>query len=123
MGKGTSRDLEAWTTAMDLAESACRVSRKLPEHERFGLMSPIRRAGASIPANIAEGYGRDSAGDLVRFLRMAQGGTKELEAHALLAVRVGLLREEEIASVMEIFGRSGRITRGLIRWLGQREPS
>jgi four helix bundle protein len=73
---------------MLLAEMSYRHTKDFPKSELFGLTAQIRRAAASIPANIAEGYGRDNKGSYVQFLRIAQGSCKELETHVLLASRV-----------------------------------
>ena len=82
------RDLRVWREAMTLAEMAYRHTREFPKDELFGLTSQIRRAAASVPANIAEGYGRENTGNYVQFLRIAQGSCKEVETHTLLAERV-----------------------------------
>jgi four helix bundle protein len=79
------RDLRVWQDAMTLAESCYRLTRQFPRDELFGLTSQIRRAAASIPANVAEGHGRESTGNFVQSLRVAQGSLKELETHLLLA--------------------------------------
>jgi len=79
---------------MDLAEAACRVTSQLPKSEMYGFTAQIRRAAASVPANIAEGYGRESLGAYVQFLRIAQGSLKELETHLMLAHRIELLDRE-----------------------------
>lgn len=77
------RQLQVWHKAHELALRVYRHS--FPASERYGLMSQIRRAAASVPANIAEGCGRGNNGDLARFLRIAAGSLAELEYHPLLA--------------------------------------
>ncbi|HEV2652282.1 MAG TPA: four helix bundle protein, partial [Rhizomicrobium sp.] len=85
------KDLRVWREAMSLAEACYSVTRAFPKDERFGLISQIRRAAQSVPANIAEGCGRDTTGAYIQFLRIAQGSLKEVETHLLLAVRVGVM--------------------------------
>lgn len=97
MGGGESiesyRDLRVWNEAMDLAVECYELTRLFPREEAFGLTAQIRRAAASVPANIAEGYGRNSAGSYVQFLRNAQGSLKELRdtSHPVRACRPGTL--------------------------------
>jgi four helix bundle protein len=90
------RDLRVWREAMDLAETCYRLTAGFPREEMFGITAQIRRAAVSIPANIAEGYGRDSKGSYGQFLRVAQGSLKELETHLLLSQRLGLATEQNV---------------------------
>lgn len=85
-------DLDVWKVGMSLATDCYRISASFPSDERFGLISQIRRAAVSIPANIAEGYGRQSTRSYVQFLRIAQGSTKELETLIELSLRLGYLK-------------------------------
>ncbi len=112
------RDLRVWQEAMALAESCYRLTATFPRDELFGMTAQIRRAGSSIPANIAEGYGRNSAGSYVQFLRVAQGSLKELETHLLLAERVGLVAPATSAPVLSSCDALGRMLLGLIRSIG-----
>jgi len=80
--------LRVYSGALDVAESAYRLVASMPGSERFGLVSQIQRASASIPANIAEGVGRGSRLDSTRFLRYAIGSACELRAHLDLAERL-----------------------------------
>ena len=84
------QDLEVWQRAMDIAAELYRLTKAFPRQEQFGLTSQIRRAASSIPANIAEGWGRQSTGEFRHFLRIAQGSLRELETHLLLSQRVDL---------------------------------
>lgn len=111
------RDLDVWRASMDLAVACYEITSTFPPEECFGLASQIRRAAVSIPANIAEGNGRETTNDYVRFLRIAQGSLKEVETHAILAERVSLSTEEQSASILEAADRIGRMLRGLIRSL------
>jgi four helix bundle protein len=73
------RDLLVWQRSMDLVEKIYRTTEGLPERERWGLISQMCRAAVSVPANIAEGYGRQSTGDYRHFLSIARGSLSELE--------------------------------------------
>jgi four helix bundle protein len=109
------RDLRVWKEAMDLAVECYALTKGFPKEEIFGLTSQIRRASTSVPANIAEGYGRDSAGHYVNFLRTAQGSLKELETHLLLSGRIGLVGESRIEGILARSENVGKMLRGLIR--------
>ena len=108
---------------MLLAEDCYRLSANFPADERYGLTSQIRRAAVSIPANIAEGYGRDQTGSFLQFLRIAMGSTRELETHLLLCGRLGIAREDRLAPVSDRTTRVSKMLRGLIRALETRGDS
>jgi len=109
------RDLVVWQKSMDLALAAYRFTDAFPVHERYGLTSQIRRSAASIPANIAEGYGRESAGAYAQQLRVAQGSLKEFETHVELAHRVGMVDEITLSNVLKSSEEIGKMLRSLIR--------
>ncbi len=107
------RDLKVWQAAMDAAVLAYTLTKTFPASELYGMTSQIRRAAASVAANIAEGYGRDSTGAYTNASRIAQGSLKELETHVLLAARVGLTEAE--APLLARCEEVGRMLRALIR--------
>jgi four helix bundle protein len=111
------RDLRVWQDAMTLAESCYRLTRQFPRDELFGLTSQIRRAAASVPANVAEGHGRESTGNFVQHLRVSQGSLKELETHLLLAARVDILPASDLEVVLGQCESLGKMLRALIRSL------
>ena len=93
------RDLRVWMEGMDLAEMCYETTKAIPREEVYGMTSQVRRA--AIPANIAEGRGRENPGEFVQFLRIAQGSLKELETHLIRASRVRLATNQEIAPVLK----------------------
>ena len=99
------RELEVWKVAMDLAAECYRVTKTLPKDELFGMTSQIRRSAASIPANIAEGQGRQHTKEFLNHLSIARGSLKELETHLLLCQRVGLLKEADLPALMRLCDR------------------
>jgi four helix bundle protein len=115
------RDLKVWQLAMDLAESAYRQSQDMPRAEMYGMVVQIRRSAASVPANIAEGYGRESTGAYVQFLRTARGSLKELETHILLAERVGLMKSDSMLSLLGSAESVGKMLNALIKSLKSRQ--
>ncbi|NEO47745.1 MAG: four helix bundle protein [Moorea sp. SIO4A3] len=111
------RDLRVWQKGIDVAESCYVITREFPKQEMYGMTAQIRRAAASIPANIAEGYGREYRGEYVQFLRIAQGSLKELETHLFLSVRVKLATSGAINPIIDECEALGRMLRSLIRSL------
>lgn len=79
------RKLDVWQRAHSLTLSVYQATKGFPDHERFGLISQLRRAMVSVPANIAEGYGRHGDRELRRFLRLALGSSSEVSYMILLA--------------------------------------
>jgi len=109
------RDLRVWAAAVDLAVNCYRATKAFPHTEAYGMTSQIRRAAASIAANIAEGYGRDGPGQFQQFLKVAQGSLKELETHLIIALRVELLGERDGNLLLQQCDEVGRMLGGLIR--------
>ncbi|MGC1483679.1 MAG: four helix bundle protein [Candidatus Acidiferrum sp.] len=95
------QDLLVWRKSMDLVTMIYKIVIKLPLNEQYGLASQLRRAAGSIPANIAEGFGRWHWKEFVRFLLIANGSVKELETHLLIAVRLGLMQRSDIETSMQ----------------------
>jgi four helix bundle protein len=109
-----------WQEAMSLAESCYRLTRGFPKEDMFGFSSQIRRSAASVPANIAEGHGRENTQTFVQYLRIAQGSLKELVTHLLLAERVELGRKEQIGERIKQCEVVGKMLRALTRSLQQK---
>lgn len=109
------RDLVVWQEAMNLAEASYRLTASFPKEEAYGLTAQLRRSGSSIPANIAEGYGRDSRGAYVQHLRIAQGSLKEFETHLLLAERIEFVDRAVVAPLLSKAESIGKMLRSLIR--------
>lgn len=109
------RDLLVWQKGMDLAAEVYRLSRLWPKDELFGLTSQARRAAASIPANIAEGYGRHSGASYAQFLKIARGSLKELETHLLLAERVGATEPGSCNDALREADELGRMLGSLLK--------
>ena len=117
------RDLAIWQRSMTLAEMSYRLAARLPYDERYGLVTQIRRAAVSIPANIAEGHGRDSTGSFIQFLRISQGSLKELETHVLLTERLGVAQTAQLQPLLAECDEIGRMLRAMIRSLQDRNES
>lgn len=111
------RDLLVWQKGMDLAERVYALTATFPKHEVYGLSSQVRRASTSIPANIAEGNGRDSTKDYLRFLSIAVGSLAEVETFFELALRLEYCEESELIPTNDLLEQERRMLRGLQRSL------
>ena len=109
------RDLVVWQRAMDLVELTYGLTRQFPKEELFALTSQMRRAAISVPSNIAEGQGRGSNADFVRFLRIAYGSLRELETQYLIAQRLRYLDEPHLTTVFGDASEVGKLLNGLMR--------
>ncbi|TGQ66189.1 four helix bundle protein [Mesorhizobium sp. M00.F.Ca.ET.186.01.1.1] len=114
---GSYKDLLVWQQAMDLAVAVYSSTKSWPREELYGLTSQVRRAASSVPANIAEGYGREVRGSYLQFLRIAQGSLKELETQLLIAERTGIAQQATTASLLASTDSVGKLLRLLIRKL------
>ena len=110
------RDLKVWEKSMDLVVESYRISKLLPKTEMFGLTSQIQRAAVSIPANIAEGHGREHLGDYLRHLSIARGSLMELETHMLIITRL-FIPMDEVKRALEQVREVDRMLSGLIKKL------
>ena len=88
MRKSDFRELQIWQKAKAMCPSIYELTASFPAEEKFGITSQIRRAAVSVPSNIAEGHGRSSNADFVRFLYISLGSIRELET--LLEISVDL---------------------------------
>jgi len=108
------RDLDVWQKSMDLVMAVYKMTRSFPADERFGLTGQIQRAAVSIPANIAEGYGRLHRGDYLHHLSMSQGSLAELETHLTIAARLEYIPREDGVEAWHLAQETGKLLRGLI---------
>ena len=107
----THKDLEVWKKSMDLVEDVYKLMKQLPESEKYGLISQMKRSSISIPSNIAEGAGRASTKEFIRFLDIATGSLSELETQLLLVQRLGF--SNNILSLEEKINSIGKMLYGL----------
>lgn len=106
---------------MDLVTEVYRLTQNFPDAERFGLVSQLRRASVSVPSNIAEGYGRGSTADYVRFLRASRGSLYEADTQLLIASRLGFISQSEYEGILERINDCGRLLAALIRTLNEKD--
>ena len=115
------RDLKVWQISIDLVETVYRLSRDWPNHELYGLVSQVRRASVSVPANIAEGAGRRSTGEFIQFVGIARGSLAELETLFVVAGRLGYLDDSVLDHLLSDVAEVGRMLTGLMHSLRDRQ--
>ncbi|CZT34884.1 four helix bundle protein [Rhizobium sp. 9140] len=115
------RDLRVWQAAIDLSVECYTLTNDFPKSEIYGMASQMRRSSVSVAANIAEGYGRNSRGSFVQFLKVAQGSLKELETHLIICQRVGLMDAYASEEMLKQCEENGKMISGLIRAVQRKE--
>jgi four helix bundle protein len=109
------RDLVAWQQAYALGLAIYPATSSFPDTERFGLATQLRRCAVSVASNIAEGYGRGSTHDYLRFLRIARGSLCELDTQLQFASDLGYLASTDGQSLAMLIQNTERVLAGLIR--------
>jgi four helix bundle protein len=114
------KQLKVWEKAHQVTLDVYQVSARFPKEEIYGLTSQMRRATVSIPANIAEGSGRGSNAELIRFLRIATGSAFEMEYHLLLAHDLKFIEANEYQQLDRDISEIKKMLTGLIQHLESR---
>jgi four helix bundle protein len=117
MSVSSYRDLKVWQKAMDLVVECYRLAKLLPTHETYGLAGQIRRAAVSVPANIAEGHGRESLNEYLHHLSIANGSLMELQTHLEIAERLAYLAKAELMTASTLTADVGKMLNGLTKSL------
>ncbi|MBI9033656.1 MAG: four helix bundle protein [Bacteroidales bacterium] len=109
----TYKDLIVWQRSMDLVVKTCELMRTFPDSEKFSLINQIQRAAVSVPANIAEGYGR-SPKSYSHYLVISRSSLNELETELLLANRINYLDDAILNEFEEEITQIGKMLTKLI---------
>lgn len=115
MASRNYRDLHAWQRSVDLVVAVYKATKQYPKEELYGLIGQMRQSAVSVPSNIAEGQGRGSDAELVRFLRIAHGSLRELETQLLISQRLGYIDTAQLQPILDLASEAGRLIQGLIR--------
>jgi len=107
------RDLIVWQKSVTLVTEIYQQTKSFPKDEIYGLVSQMRRCAVSIPSNIAEGYGRRSTGDYVRFLQIAIGSVYELQTQLEICRNLGFLGNEGVTKLDADLGEVERMLASL----------
>lgn len=113
-------ELNVWQKAHALVLAIYSVTARFPAEERYGIVSQLRRAGASVAANIAEGFSRHSTKEFLRYLDLAGGSLGEVRYFLLLSRDLRHLDVKEYARLREQSDEVGRLLGGLVRSLRKR---
>ena len=111
------QDLIVWQKSMQLVKEVYTLVKTLPKEEQFALSDQMRRAVVSIPSNIAEGSGRNSTNDYIRFLNIARGSKYELDTQIQICVMLNYISKEKTATALELSEEIGRMINALIKKL------
>ena len=109
------RKYKVWQRAHQLVIDVYQLTSNFPKSEQFNLISQINRAAVSIPTNIAEGCGRQTQKELIRFLYIASGSTHELEYLVFLSKELGYLTDEKVSGILSEISEIKRMLAALIR--------
>lgn len=105
--------LVVWQRAMALVVRVYKATESFPKHEQYGLISQMRRSAVSIPSNIAEGHGRNSDKELVRFLDIAKGSIYELDTQIEISRQLNYLKIQEAICISNMLDETSRMLSGL----------
>ena len=111
----TYRDLVVWQKAMEFVTDVYVASKTFPQDEMYGLTSQIRRCAISMPSNIAEGFGRKTPNEFIRFLQIAMGSLFEMQTQLEIALNLSYLTEAKHADLHEKTREIERMLSSLIR--------
>ncbi len=111
------KELKEGPQSYQLCLEIYKITKRFPGEERYGLTSQIRRSAVSVPSNIAEGYGRKTTLDYIKFLYIAYGSNCELETQLLLAGDLSYIRAEKLKKIKDDIGEVERMLKALIKSL------
>ena len=117
------KELKVWQKSYQLCLEIYIITKGFPKEERYGLTSQIRRATVSVPSNIAEGYGRKTTPEYIRFLYIAYGSNCELETQILLSGDLGYIEVGKLEILLEGIGEIERMLKALIKSLERKHST
>ena len=117
----TYENLEAWKKSIEFVAHIYNLSKKFPKEELYGLISQIRRAAISISSNIAEGAGRGSNKEFLRFVHISLGSLNEVESQIYVAHKLGYTKETDLLEILKKIQELGNLLGGLCNYLKHKE--
>ena len=115
------KDLLIWKKGIEIVKEVYFLSKQLPKNEEYAISDQIRRAAVSIPANIAEGYGRASTRNYLYFVRIARGSLFEVETLLTVMIEVELITAEHAKTLSELLIEEGKMINSFIKSLEKSE--
>lgn len=109
------KDLLVWQKAITLVKEIYLLTKTLPEEEKFGLISQMRRCAVSIPSNIAEGWGRNSTKSYVQFLTIARGSLLELETQIIICKELTYISNENYNIITNLIVEESKMLNSLVK--------
>ncbi|MBN2588405.1 MAG: four helix bundle protein [Sedimentisphaerales bacterium] len=119
----TYRDLIVWQKSMSLVTEIYKITKSFPKDEIYSLISQMRRCAISIPSNIAEGYGRNSTNDYIRFLNITMGSLYELQTQLEISLNLRYLKEETFNRFFELSREIERMLGSMIKKITDKDKS
>jgi len=98
------KKLDVWNRSVDLAVEIYSLTKSFPSEEKYGIVSQMRRCSVSISSNIAEGAGRNTDGEFIHFLGIAEGSANELETQAIISSRLGYIQKIDLEKIESFIG-------------------
>lgn len=114
------KNLKSWKRSIQFVTAIYKYTADFPKEEKFGIISQMRRAAVSVPSNIAEGAGRQSTKEFIRFLYIALGSAIELETQLLISFNLKFLEENDYENLLEDLQNIIRLITGLIKFLKEK---
>lgn len=114
------RDLIVWQKSIALVTEIYKLTKTFPAEEKFGIVNQLNRAVMSIPANIAEGWGRESSKNYLQFLRISRGSLMETETLLVISKNLNYIDDENFRMISEKLDEIGKILQGLIKGVQQK---
>src|SRR5450432_4283789 len=115
------KNLNVWILSMRTVKEIYDLTRLYPREEKFGLISQTTRAAVSIPANVAEGLGRNYKKDSIQFLHISRGSAYEVETLLSVAREISIIDEQTFNKLNEIVDRNIRVINGFINYLEKKQ--
>ena len=116
MSSSKYKDLKVWVKSIELVAEVYDLVKLLPGEERYGLSDQMRRAAVSIPSNIAEGHGRHTDKEFIKFLSISRGSLFELETHLEICRRLNYMDASTLSGVGEKITEISKMLNSLIRY-------